>query len=150
MKTLTLMLLILPFVASCATPNKAELDDEVRRLCAVDGGIKVYETARLPEQLRDKSGVLRIPMKKDAQQGDAFYYEWELQRLRKGNPENGEADLARSHFKIYRTVDNKLIGESIAYTRRGGDVSGPWHPSHSTCPSNSGLVALQNRLFVVK
>lgn len=30
--------------------EKSYLDDEVRRLCAIDGGVKVHETVRLSEE----------------------------------------------------------------------------------------------------
>jgi hypothetical protein len=149
MRTAIWIFLLLTVATACASgPSKADLDAEVRRLCAIDGGVRVYETVRVTEAMLDRSGILKIPIKKDAQKGDAYYYEWNVQYLKHGNPEDGGTDLARSHFKIYRATDSKLIGESIAYTRRGGDVPGPWHPSHFTCPSDSGLTTLQNRVFI--
>ena len=149
MKALIHLLLLLPILSACASgPSKEELDAEVKRLCAIDGGVKVYETVRLPLGLLDKYGVIRIPDKARAKPSDEYYYEWTVTYLAKGKPEDGIPDLARSHFKLYRMGDNKLMGESVAYTRRGGDIPGPWHPSHFTCPSDSGLTALQNRVFI--
>lgn len=148
MKKLISILLFLPLVASCATPGKAELDAEVRRLCAIDGGIKVYETVKLPAEKFDKFGEVRIPSKKNSKPTDEFYYEWDVQYFKEGKPEDGEADLSRSYFKLYRAPDRMLVGESVAYTRRGGDLPGPWHPSHFTCPSDSGLSVLKKRVFI--
>lgn len=143
------MLCVLPLVAACAGgPSKSDLDDEVRRLCAIDGGVKVYETVRLPSERFNKFGQIETPEKKHAKREDDYYYEWTVTYLKHGKLEDGSADLARSHFKLYRSMDNKLIGESVAYTRRGGDIPGPWHPTHATCPSDSGLTALQNRVFI--
>jgi len=147
--TLLALLALLPFAMACANgPSKSELDAEVKRLCAIDGGVTVYETVTVKKEMLDRSGILRIPIKKDAQKTDAFYYEWDVTYLKHGKPEYGGTDLARSHFMIYRASDRKLMGESVAYTRRGGDVPGPWHPSHFTCPSDSGLSALQDRVFI--
>ena len=59
MKTFIALLLLLPVIAGCATPSQIMLDAEVKRLCAIDGGIKVYETVRLPAE-RFKLGYLRL------------------------------------------------------------------------------------------
>jgi hypothetical protein len=148
MKNLISILLLLPLVACSSTPSKSELDAEVKRLCAIDGGIKVYETVRLPAEKFDQFGEVRIPSRKDSKPTDEFYYEWDIQYLKEGKPEDGEADFSRSHFKLYRAADKMLVGESVAYSRRGGDLPGPWHPSHFTCPSDSGLSVLQKRVFI--
>ncbi len=50
MKTFFAFLSMLSLTAACAGPSKGQLDDEVRRLCAIDGGIKVYETVQLPAE----------------------------------------------------------------------------------------------------
>lgn len=36
--------IVLPLLSACATPSQIIADAEVRRLCEIDGGIKVYET----------------------------------------------------------------------------------------------------------
>lgn len=39
MRAITAMLLLLPLATACASgPSKSELDAEVKRLCAIDGG----------------------------------------------------------------------------------------------------------------
>lgn len=149
MKMLISLLLLLSITTACASGrSKTELDAEVKRLCAIDGGVKVYETVKLPLGLLDKYGAIRIPDKARAKPSDEYYYDWTVTYLAKGKPEDGIPDLARSHFKLHRASDNKLMGESVAYTRRGGDIPGSWHPSHFTCPSDSGLTVLQNRVFI--
>ena len=78
MKFLIPMLCALPFVAACASgPSKADLDDEVRRLCAIDGGIKVYETVRLPAEKFDPYGNVRVPSKARAKPKDEYFFERE-------------------------------------------------------------------------
>lgn len=132
MRRLPLLLLLTPFVAGCAAgPSKSDLDDEVRRLCAIDGGVKVYETAPLTPNLLDRAGRVRILSKQKAVPGDEYYYESGTTYLKHGNPE-----MWRDNFKIYRKADSKLLGESVRYVRRGGDLPSPMHESSFSCPPN--------------
>lgn len=144
MKILFLILLVLPFLTACTTgPSKGQLDDEVRRLCAIDGGIKVYERVTLPAERFEKDGSIYIPSKQVAKLEDKFYYESFQYFFQKGNPE-----MWKSAYKVYRKTDNKLLGESIVYIRRGGDISGPWHESSIICPENAGTSFLMMQIFV--
>ena len=109
--------------------EKARLDDEVRRLCAIDGGVKVYEAVKLPPEKFDKLGSVSIPSKDKAKPEDEYYYEWNVEYLKQGNP-----SLVRSHHRVIRRADAKVLGESIRYSRRGGDLPSPMHDSHFACP----------------
>lgn len=130
MKTLLVILLALQFVTACISgPSKGQLDDEVKRLCAIDGGIKVYETVKLPAERFDKYGQIRVPAKWLGKPEDEYYSESSTNYLIRGNPE-----MWKFHFKLYRRSDEKLIGETISYTRIGGDIPGPWHSSSFQCP----------------
>jgi len=130
MRTLFTLLLLLPLATACASgPSKSELDAEVKRLCAIDGGIKVYETVMLPPERFDKFGNMRITLKEQAKQEDEYYLEWESHYYHKGNPE-----MWRDHIRVIRRNDGKIMGEAIGYSRRGGDLSGPWHESSFRCP----------------
>jgi len=143
MKKLISILLFLPIMASCATPSKSELDAEVKRLCAIDGGIKVYETVTLQAEKFDKYGGIRIPLKSDVKSSDEYYLEWKVDHLLDGNPSK-----RRDHFLVYRKADGKLLGEAISYSRRGGDMPGPWHESSFRCPLDAGDQSLMRRIFV--
>jgi len=135
MKTFLFILWILPFLTACAIgPSKGQLDDEVRRLCAIDGGIKVYETVRLPAERFDQYGQMRVPAKWLSKPEDDYYYEGSTNYLIKGNPE-----LLQLRTRFYRKSDNKLLGESTLYVRRGGDMPGPWHGSSFSCPQSTDL-----------
>lgn len=152
MRTLIALFLFLPIVAGCATPSQIMLDAEVKRLCAVDGGIKVYETVRLsPETLakftKYKYGSMPIPPIENMNPQDDFYYKLTTQYLYKNGSDYEGTNLVRYHYELYRSQDNKLLGEAISYTRRGGDVPGPWHPSHFTCPAPT--LSLFERVFSI-
>lgn len=144
MKTFFLFLLILPLVIACASgPSKGQLDDEVRRLCAIDGGIKVYETVKLPAERFEKDGSIYIPPRQMAKPNDEYYYDYFKHYMNQGNPE-----MWRSHTKVYRQSDGKLLGETVSYARRGGDMPGPWHESSFRCPQNEDSGYLMKQIFI--
>ena len=123
--------------------EKIWLDMKVDRLCAKDGGIKVYETVTLSPDKFDKYGQTRLPPKRKLQPEDEYYYEWDIHYLQKGNPE-----MWRSFIEVFRKNDGKLLGESISYARVGGDLPGPWHSSSYSCPKESGLNFLEKKIFI--
>lgn len=123
--------------------EKARLDEQVRELCAKDGGIKVYETVTLPAKRFDDYGVVRIPKKEEAGVDDDYFYTAEKQYLLQGNPE-----LWRLHFQVVRISDSKLLGESTTYARRGGDMPGPWHESSFGCERHADISDLKKQIFV--
>lgn len=123
--------------------QKFYYDMQVKQLCAVDGGIRVYETVKLPAEKFDKYGNVRVPAKKDAKLGDEYYYERDIHYYRQGNPA-----MWQLHFQIYRRVDNKLLGEATGYARRGGDIPGPWHESSFGCPDRADISDLKKKVFV--
>ena len=118
-------------------------DAQVREMCAKGGGVRVYETVRLPAERFDALGVARIPIKRDAKPGDEYYYEWREQSFREGNP-----SIRRDHFLVYRRSDMKLLGEAVSYARLGGDLPGPWHGSSFRCPEDSGGSVLKQRILI--
>lgn len=130
MKTLATLLLLVPLATACASgPSKFDLDTEVKRLCAIDGGIKVYEKAELTPDLLDWAGRIWISDKAQAKSSDKYYTEQDTYYYRQGNP-----DMRREHIRVIRRSDGKIMGEAIRYSRRGGDMPGPWHDSSFSCP----------------
>lgn len=122
--------------------EKDRLDREVKRLCAIDGGIKVYETARLPVERFDQYGKTNIQTKEYMKPTDDYYIDYKSEIIIAGNPR-----LMRINAKIIRTKDRKAMGEFIQYTRGGGDLPGPWHGSSFSCPSIPSL-ELETLIFL--
>lgn len=118
-------------------------DQQVRELCAKDGGGRVYETVKLTADKFDQYGQIRIPPKQDVKHGDEYYYESSMHYLKKGSPE-----LWQLSFKVYRASDSKLLGEAISYARRGGDMPGPWHESSFGCPGDADITDLKKQIFI--
>jgi hypothetical protein len=145
MRKLIALLLLLPLVVGCSSGPivKAQLDAEVKRLCAIDGGIKVYETVPLTKDIVDWAGRIWIPDKAQAKTSDPYYYETVIYYYRKGNPE-----MARSQHRIIRRSDGKVLGELVRYGRGGGDLPGPWHGSSFMCPDPTQQPQLESLIFV--
>jgi hypothetical protein len=124
------------------------MDDEVRRLCAIDGGVRVHETVVLQAEKFDKHGNVRIPLKRNAKPSDDYFYESVTSVLKPGDPDGaGTATLFRMSFKVYRAEDNKLLGEGVTYARRGGDIPGP-HPSSFSCPRGADVTDVKKQVFI--
>ncbi|MEO8409807.1 MAG: hypothetical protein ABI478_04500, partial [Propionivibrio sp.] len=96
-----------------------------------DGGIKVYETVALPPEKFDQYGRLTFwdPTKGENSLGIEYLLKEERKFYRKGDPE-----MERTHYEIWRRSDGKMLSEATIYSRRGGDIPGPWHPSSFSCP----------------
>ncbi|SDX01436.1 hypothetical protein [Nitrosomonas oligotropha] len=143
MKRIILFLFASLIVYATFFTEKDRLDREVKRLCAIDGGIKVYESVKLPAERFDQYGQISIPYKKNVKARDEYYYESSTVYLIRGNPE-----MWRSHYRVYRVYDSKFLGESVGYARVGGDIPGPWHSSSYSCPDKVDITDLKKQIFV--
>ena len=114
--------------------RKFYYDAEVKRLCAIDGGIKVYETVTLPPETSEQY-VNKIPSKSNMKETDEYYYVTESTYLRRGDPR-----IRRIYTALIRRKDEKILGESIFYSRGGGDMPGPAHPSGFGCPKSGSIL----------
>ena len=123
--------------------EKDELDRQMEALCAKDGGNKVYETVALPADMFSESGQPFSSVKSRSQEGklgSEYIYLNEIKILKEGDILKGEGRLLRGHIKIIRKSDSKLLGESIAYGRSGGDGFVLGHPSSNSCPKEGGPI----------
>ena len=130
-------------IAGCVR-EKDRLDEEVRQLCAKDGGIKVYEQVKLPVDRFNKYNFINFyhPTSKEPL-GPEYIFESKTDYYRKGNPE-----MWRNYYRVIRRSDGKVLGESATYSRRGGDLPGPWHDSSFGCPEHGGDASLLKQIFV--
>ena len=116
-------------------------DAEVNRLCAIDGGVRVYETVRLPVERFDKYGQVRIPSRRDAKIENDYFYDWDTITIQSGNP-----DMLKSNFRIVRMSDGKTLGTATSYARRGGVLPGLL--SSFRCPPRSDITDLEKQVFI--
>ena len=134
-------------LSACGSVQKAELDREVDRLCAIDGGVHIYEVVRLPKNYFGPDGELVPPyrgrMGTDARYGPEYQSTLRTTYLVSGNP-----SLTRTVWRLVRKADEKVLGEAITYSRAGGDLPGPSAPSGYTCPQPSADNNIERRVFV--
>lgn len=125
--------------------RKVYYDAEVNRMCREDGGVKVYETVRLPaaeyDRLAKKNWVL--PDAKSAQPTDSYFTTTETRYFRSSNPQ-----VARTVIQFIRRSDGNVVGEYISYGRGGGDLPGPWHGSSYLCPDPTKAPGVELQIFV--
>ena len=145
-RTLMAASLVMPllFVNAC-DGRKEQLDAEVRRLCAIDGGIKVYEVVELSPDNFDQYGLINFynPSKGEEALGEEYIFKSDVHYYARGNPE-----MWRYQYQIIRRSDQKILSESISYSRKGGDLPGPWHDSSFGCPDERGDIPLIKQTFV--
>ena len=121
--------------------RKAQMDKEVDRLCALDGGVKVFEKISLPAESFDRFGHPNVPLSTSkAAQSSAFVVDAIVVELVKGDPYGMDRpSLHKFTSKAIRLSDGKVLGIAVGYYRFGGDPDGPWHPSNYTgCTSEPG------------
>jgi hypothetical protein len=154
MNRIIMVLAVVLGLIGCSSLNKASVDAEVSRLCAIDGGIKVYETVTLPVDKFNQWGQVNFykPAQKENALGDEYKFEIVRKVYVDGEPtiRAGELAMERVEVKVTRRSDNKLLGEAIRYVRAGGDVPGPWMPSSFSCPDVLSVneIGLFSKIFV--
>jgi hypothetical protein len=119
------------------------IDQQVKELCAKDGGNKVYETVKLPAYMFNKWGQFSVPDKLYMKPSDEYYSKSEDTFLKQGNPQ-----LWRYHTLIFRQSDGKLLGEAVLYGRGGGGLPGPWHGSSFNCPDLTKQKSIESSIFL--
>ncbi len=124
--------------------KKMYWDAKVRELCAQDGGIKVYETVKLPAENFNKWGQPNFyrPNQGENALGTGYVFRSEIKKYRKSDP-----STSRRLYQVFRKENNKILGESVTYVRSGGDLPGPWHSSTYRCPEDGGVIPLLVEIF---
>jgi hypothetical protein len=129
--------------------QKVYWDWRVDRMCAVDGGVTVYETVELPAERFDEWGMVNFyhPARGENALGPEYTFEWDINYYRRGNPQ-----VWKTMYQVSRVIDGKRLGETVLYGRAGGGVPGPWQPSGYRCPpvAIAGPNAMLKEMFVLK
>jgi hypothetical protein len=128
--------------------ERAALDAQMATLCKVDGGTRIYEQVKLPPERFNANGHL-VPLtpyqagmtRASLLFGNEYTIEDSTQVIKAGEPFDrffSEGRLLKHFIRIKRSSDGKLLGESVSYSRTGGEFV-PWgRPSTEECPTASG------------
>jgi hypothetical protein len=138
------ILIAMALVTGCA--EKYELDRKMEELCKKDGGVKIYETVKLPHEMFDKfghphfSGEWNVKKLKNGETltreiSGLYIFIEEINILKNGDPLKGEGRLSQTLYKIQRNSDNRILAEAKQYLRAGGDLLTLGHHSSKACPA---------------
>lgn len=131
------------------------LDRQMEEMCRKDGGLHVYEKVTLPASEFSNVGQ---PLAKYGSSAKSFEdrlgpdYRYIVDRTvvaghADADPERGQGLVTRIHERVVRRADGKLLGESVWYSRGGGDfITFGFHPSGSHCPKTRA--SLINSIFL--
>lgn len=138
-------LLLASLLACAACSSEADrLDAEAQRLCAIDGGVKVYETVVLPPDKFNELGQALVPLGKD-DRGWGYYVKSEEKKL---FGEEGTPKLIRFVESVVRASDGKTMATSVSYMTGGGELlRGPIQYQLKVCPPLAGQ-RLADRVFM--
>jgi hypothetical protein len=137
------LLLLVLLLAGC---EKHRLDEQVKELCAKDGGVRIYEVVPRPRAEFDEYGSVLIfdPGKGQDALGPEYVFDEAMTSYQSGDPQ-----VSRSHYKVVRKSDGKVLGESVLYSRSGGDIPSPMYQRSFVCPpfNEAGVAALLKGVF---
>lgn len=142
-----ILILLLVIAVIIYEGRKAYWDAQVKEMCAKDGGVKVHEVVELSEeeykQLGGGRDGLPLPSASNEKSGHPYFYELIDSNIRESSPA-----VMRAEMLVVRRSDKKVLGRSIQYFRRGGDLpTGLAEGSSFICPENLRLI---NQIFQLK
>jgi hypothetical protein len=122
------------------TPSYVSNVMEVDRLCEKDGGIRIYET--IPKGnlgfklVEDKNfpggGFEHVSLSEDGK------YRYAIKSTRIRPAPDGERGIGRAELRMWRTSDEKLLGEAIGYGTSSGEHASVPGYRHHTCAQFKG------------
>lgn len=138
------LVVVAVFALAACTSEKDRLDAEAKRLCAIDGGIKVFETVTLPPERFHPNGVPLISDKDDKGLG---YFLTASQKNLKANFDT--PTLFRHEYQVIRSGDQKVIAKSVVYRRGGGSWwDGLMEGDGFTCPEDKVNTTFMQQVFI--
>ena len=123
--------------------RKAYYDRQVREMCAMNGGITVYErfpvSSKFFEAHGGDRGVMSLPNESEMRRDVPAFQRMTSLVVKEGSPR-----ILRHEAQIIRWSDSKVLGRLILFGRSGGDfpftVSAP---SYYQCPEENNDVVRQ-------
>jgi hypothetical protein len=142
--------LVVLVLASGCTREIDRLDAEVKRLCAIDGGIKIYETVTLPAGKFNDYGIPNLPHKSDTAGFGYYIKDLPNEYLSPRKSDYEGPNMWKSVTQIIRSADEKVIASLVVYVRSGGEfLQGPIQYPAFTCPSAGATDQLIKQTFIV-
>lgn len=129
-------------LAGCS-PEVMYVDWKVDRLCAKDGGVRVFETAEAPKEFLRKDGSLDLAELQRSRPEHSYYVEQTAVTLKTNAPE-----IIRLETRLWRSFDHKLMALTNNYLRPTQNIGVPlvsqeWHD----CVQGTDLAAIAIAVF---
>lgn len=135
-KTVAMAVVVALVLLATSGCEKDLIDEEVKRLCENDGGVKIHEHIYLPAEKFDRFGEIRVNEKSVASPVDPYFYVLEVKELRTGKHLSG-AVTSRS-----------IVGKTTSFSVRASPTTGgPWNESSYSCPEGTSPKHLAQRIF---
>lgn len=129
--------------------QQSHWDEKVKVMCDEDGGVKIFEKLHLSKSdvdlLGTADGKIAVLHKQHANPDAPAYAELAITTIHEGNP-----SVTRTEATIFRRVDRAVVARWIVYSRFGGDIPSPAHPSSFRCPDLTKITADLQSLFVIE
>src|SRR5688572_11201330 len=143
------LVLVFAGLSSCAgylPGRQAYWDEQIKEMCAKDGGVIVYERVQLThEEFKRLGGLERavpLPIESNSTPAHPYFRRVVDTRIHTADPE-----VVRSETQVIRRSDGKVLGRSVRYWRRGGDIpTGIAHESSHICPASAELTP---QIFII-
>lgn len=138
---LTLLALTLGGCMGYVPGQQSYWDAQVRERCEKDGGVTVYERVKINKT--DFQILLRQSLPTESSRMDQPYF-WirSETKIHDSNP-----TVVRSETFIKRRSDGRVLGRSVRYSRRGGDIPTGFSEATSfACPQQADL---SEKVFLV-
>jgi hypothetical protein len=138
---------LIGFLSGCAgySPGgKAYWDARVKEMCEKDGGVTVYERVRISRKQAQVLWHSGLPLPTEHTRTDSPYF-WERTEtsIRDSYPM-----VVRAETIVKRRSDGKVLGKSVRYSRRGGDLPiGLSEATSFACPTYTDL---SEQIFVIE
>ena len=119
------------------------VDWKLNKLCAQDGGVKVFITDKPPEYLKRPDGNVDLAMLQGAKPGQPYY----LQRNSTMSRVLG-SEIDRLELQLIRGRDHAVLGTGVVYVRPGENTGVPIISRLGyMCPADGVLLQLVSETF---
>lgn len=141
------LVVLLALVVAFYEGRKVYWDHRVQEMCEKDGGVAIFESVTIDRaQFKKWGGIgdaLGIPNESERRLDIPYYRRTKDDVLRAWNPR-----VMRLETEYIRRRDNKILGKTVYYFRRGGDF--PTWAHESTFGCNRTDVPIEKSIVVIK
>lgn len=108
-------------------------DNMVRKLCAKDGGVRIFKKISVDEEeyrkIFNRKSEQYITFKEYSNPKSKYYIVDNSTYIK-----NGYLKIVKTEYDLIKRQNGLILAKSIFYSRRGGDPIGPWERTYFTCP----------------